>query len=96
MASSDEIDIERVASLARLALTPEEKAEYTKQIGDILHHIEQLKQVDVSQVEPTAHAFPLFNVWREDVPAPALPVAAALQNAPVQRSHMVSVPKVVE
>lgn len=96
MASSDEIDIERVASLARLALSAEEKAEYTKQIGDILQHIEQLKQVDVSTVEPTAHAFPLFNVWREDVPVPSLPVAAALQNAPAQRDHMVSVPKVVE
>lgn len=96
MASSDEIDIERVAALARLALSPEEKAEYTKQIGDILRHIEQLKQVDVSAVEPTAHAFPLFNVWREDVPVPSLPVTAALQNAPAQRDHMVSVPKVVE
>jgi aspartyl-tRNA(Asn)/glutamyl-tRNA(Gln) amidotransferase subunit C len=96
MASSDDIDIERVATLARLALTAEEKAEYTRQIGDILKHIEHLKQVDVSNVEPTAHAFPLFNVWREDVPAAALPVAAALQNAPVQRQHMVSVPQVVE
>jgi aspartyl-tRNA(Asn)/glutamyl-tRNA(Gln) amidotransferase subunit C len=55
-----------------------------------------LKRVDVSAVEPTAHAFPLFNVWREDVPAPSLPVAAALQNAPAQRNHMISVPKVVE
>jgi aspartyl-tRNA(Asn)/glutamyl-tRNA(Gln) amidotransferase subunit C len=96
MASTDEIDIERVASLARLALSAEEKAEYTKQIGDILHHIEQLKRVDVSTVEPTAHAFPLFNVWREDVPLPSLAVAAALQNAPAQRNHMISVPKVVE
>ena len=45
---------------------------------------------------PTAHAFPLFNVWREDVPVAGLPVAAALRNAPVQRNHMVSVPQVVE
>jgi aspartyl-tRNA(Asn)/glutamyl-tRNA(Gln) amidotransferase subunit C len=96
MASPDAIDIERIATLARLALTPEEKAEYTRQIGDILQHIEHLKQVDVSAVEPTAHAFPLSNVWREDAPVAGLPVAAALQNAPVQRQNMVSVPKVVE
>lgn len=96
MASSDDIEIERVATLARLALSPEEKAEYARQIGDILKHIEHLKQVEVSGVEPTAHAFPLFNVWREDEPVAGLPVAAALQNAPVQRHHMVSVPKVVE
>ena len=96
MASNDGIDIERVAILARLALSAEEKAGYARQIEDILHHIEQLKQVDVSGVEPTAHAFPIFNVWREDVPEPSLPVSAALQNAPAQRNHMVSVPKVVE
>ena len=96
MASSDEIDIERVASLARIALSAEEKAEYARQIGDILRYVEQLKQLDVSAVEPTAHAFPLFNVWREDAPVPSLSIAAALRNAPAQRDHMVSVPKVVE
>jgi aspartyl-tRNA(Asn)/glutamyl-tRNA(Gln) amidotransferase subunit C len=96
MASTDDIDIDRVATLARLALTPDEKVAYARQIRDILHHIEHLKKVDVSLVEPTAHAFPIFNVWREDVPGPALPVAAALRNAPVQRHHMVAVPKVVE
>jgi aspartyl-tRNA(Asn)/glutamyl-tRNA(Gln) amidotransferase subunit C len=96
MASADDIDIDRVATLARLALSPQEKTEFARQIGDILKHMEHLKQVDVSGVEPTAHAFPLFNVWREDVPVAGLPVAAALRNAPVQRNHMVSVPQVVE
>ena len=47
-------------------------------------------------VEPTAHASPVFNVWREDVPQPGLTVDAALRNAPAQRQHMVVVPKVVE
>ncbi|MDE3084795.1 MAG: aspartyl/glutamyl-tRNA amidotransferase subunit C, partial [Verrucomicrobiota bacterium] len=51
---------------------------------------------DVSGVEPTAHAFPVFNVWTDDVPQPGLPVELALKNVPAQRDNMVVVPKVVE
>ena len=61
-----------------------------------LAYIAQLKEVDVSKVEPTAHAFPVFNVWADDVPQPGLPVEVALKNAPARRDHMVVVPKVVE
>ncbi len=96
MSTVPNLDIDHVAKLARLALTSEEKAKYTAQLGDILSYIEHLKEVDVSGVEPTAHAFPLDNVWREDVPGEALPVEKALQNAPAQRDNMVSVPTVVE
>jgi aspartyl-tRNA(Asn)/glutamyl-tRNA(Gln) amidotransferase subunit C len=96
MSSSPDLDIDRVATLARLALTPEEKAKFAQQLGDVLHHIEQLKKVDVSGVEPTAHAAPVFNVWDDDVAQPGLTVEAALKNAPAQRDHMVVVPKVVE
>jgi len=96
MASDHEIDIDRVAELARLELTPAEKEKFSRQLGDVLHHIRQLEQVDVEGVEPTAHAFPLFNVWADDVAQPGLPVAAALRNAPVQRDHMVAVPKIVD
>jgi len=91
-----DLNIDHVARLARLALTPEEKARFSAQIGDVLAYIAQLKEVDVSGVEPTAHAFPLFNVWADDVPQPGLPVEAALRNAPAQRDHMIVVPKVVE
>ncbi|MFZ9682739.1 MAG: Asp-tRNA(Asn)/Glu-tRNA(Gln) amidotransferase subunit GatC [Cephaloticoccus sp.] len=93
---AEEIDIDRVAQLARIALTPEEKAKFARQLADVLHHIRQLEQVDVTGVEPTAHAFPLDNVWQDDVARPGLPVAEALRNAPAQRDQMVAVPKVVE
>jgi aspartyl-tRNA(Asn)/glutamyl-tRNA(Gln) amidotransferase subunit C len=96
MASTPDLNIDHVANLARLALTPEEKAQFARQLGDVLAYIEQLKQVDVSHVEPMAHAFPVYNVWRDDVPEPALPVEAALQNAPAKRDNMIVVPKVVE
>lgn len=96
MAAPTDLNIDHVAKLARLALTPEEKDRFSQQLGDVLHHIEALAKVDVSEVEPTAHAFPLYNVWQEDVAQPGLPVERALQNAPAQRDNMIVVPKVVE
>lgn len=96
MAPPTDLNIEHVAQLARLALTPEEKATFAQQLGQVLHHIEQLAKVDVTGVEPTAHAFAVVNVWGEDVARPGLPADAALRNAPAQRDHMVAVPKVVE
>ena len=91
-----DLNLDHVANLARLALTPVEKARFTAQIGDILAYVAQLKEVDVSGVEPTAHAFSLFNVWAEDVPRDGLSVELALKNAPAQRDNMIAVPKVVE
>ncbi|MEY4090004.1 MAG: hypothetical protein RJB55_2275 [Verrucomicrobiota bacterium] len=96
MAETPRIDIDHVAKLARLALTPEEKAVFGSQLAGILARVEALGRVDVSGVEPSAHAAAVNNVWREDVARPGLPVADALRNAPAQRDHMVVVPKVVE
>jgi len=96
MSSAPDLDLDHVAKLARLALTPAEKAQFSSQLGDVLHHIEQLSKVDVTGIEPTAHAFPVVNVWADDIARPGLSVEAALSNAPVQRDHMIVVPKVVE
>jgi aspartyl-tRNA(Asn)/glutamyl-tRNA(Gln) amidotransferase subunit C len=96
MASPSDIDIDYVANLARLALTDQEKETFSRQLGDVMQYIEKLREVDVTQVEPTAHAFPVFNVWAEDVAKPGLPVELALKNAPAQRDDMIVVPVVVE
>ena len=96
MASALQLDIDHVARLARLALTPDEKVKFAQQLGDVLHHIEALAKVDVTGVEPTAHAFPLSNVWADDIPQPGLSVELALKNAPARRQNMIVVPKVVE
>jgi aspartyl-tRNA(Asn)/glutamyl-tRNA(Gln) amidotransferase subunit C len=96
MPSQTKIDIDYVANLARLALTGAEKETFARQLGDILGYVEKLSAVDVSGVEPTAHAFPVSNVWAEDVSRPGLPVEAALRNAPAQRDNMIVVPVVVE
>jgi len=96
MSPPTDLNIDHIANLARLALTPEEKTRFAAQLNDVLANIEQLKKVDVTGVEPTAHGFPIFNVWADDIPQPGLSVEIALRNAPAQRNHLIVVPKVVE
>lgn len=96
MSQAPDLNIDYVANLARLALTPEEKARFAQQLGDVLGHIEQLGKANVTGVEPTAHAFPVHNVWSEDIARPGLTVEQALKNAPAKRENRVSVPKVIE
>ncbi|PWU15240.1 MAG: Asp-tRNA(Asn)/Glu-tRNA(Gln) amidotransferase subunit GatB [Verrucomicrobia bacterium] len=93
---SDPIDIKYVAHLARLSLTPEEEQKLAAQLGGVLGYIEKLKEVDVSGVEPTAHAFPLVNVTRADEVRPSMPHEEALRNAPAQANGLFIVPKIVE
>jgi aspartyl-tRNA(Asn)/glutamyl-tRNA(Gln) amidotransferase subunit C len=94
--SSPDINVKYVANLARLSLTPEEEQKLGAQLGDILGYIEKLKEVDVSQVEPTAHAFPLVNVTRADEVRPSMPHEDALLNAPAKANGLFMVPKIVE
>ncbi len=96
MNPTSDINLDYVANLARIALTDAEKAKFSQQLGDILHYVEKLKQVDVTGVEPMAHASPVFNVWGADLVRPGLPVAQALRNAPAQRDNLIVLPKVVE
>jgi aspartyl-tRNA(Asn)/glutamyl-tRNA(Gln) amidotransferase subunit C len=91
-----EIDIDYVANLARIALTPEEKARYGAQLGNILGHFQRLREVDVTGIEPSAHAFDLENVWQEDTEARGLTPDEALRNAPARRENQIVVPKVVD
>jgi aspartyl-tRNA(Asn)/glutamyl-tRNA(Gln) amidotransferase subunit C len=95
MASTD-IDVKYVAHLARLALTPEEEKKLGAQLGNILGYIEKLRELDVSAVEPTAHAVPMVNITRADEIQPSLPHEDALRNAPRQAGGLFIVPKVVE
>lgn len=96
MSKHVEIDIDRLAVLARIELSPAEKERFAAQLGDVLDHIGKLNTVNVDGVEPTAHAFSVTNVWRNDEPVEGLPVGDALANAPATRSDQFSVPRVVE
>lgn len=94
--SSPDLNVRHVARLARLALTDEEITTFEGQLGRVLEHIEHLKKLDVTDVEPTAHTSAVFNVVREDIPGPSLARTAALGIAPRAANNLVIVPKVVE
>jgi len=94
--ASAEIDIKYIAHLARLHLTPDEEKKLGAQLGNILGYIEKLNQLDVSGVEPTAHAVPMVNVTRPDEIRPSLPHDDALRNAPARANGLFIVPKIVE
>lgn len=88
-------DVERVALLARLALSDAEIDRMTVELGQILSYIEQLNQIDTESVEPMAHAAGLTNVFADDVVASSLPRDEALANAPKSDDECYRVPAVL-
>jgi aspartyl-tRNA(Asn)/glutamyl-tRNA(Gln) amidotransferase subunit C len=95
MPSSD-LDLKYIAHLARIALSPDEEQRFGAQLGHVLGYVDKLRPLDVSQVQPTAHAFPLINVMRPDRTQPSLPHDQAMRNAPSQAGGLFLVPKIVE
>jgi aspartyl-tRNA(Asn)/glutamyl-tRNA(Gln) amidotransferase subunit C len=59
-------EVKHIAKLARLGLTEKEIAKFQKELSSILDYIEKLKEVDISEVEPTSHSVLVENVIRED------------------------------
>lgn len=94
--SSPNLDVRDVARLARIELTDEEATTFQAQLASVLEYVEHLGTLDISGVEPTAHASPVFNVLREDATAPGLDRAAILANAPHAANNLVLVTKVIE
>ena len=94
--NSTNFDVEYMAELARIKLTPEEIRTFQSQLGHVLEHVAKLNAVDVSQVEPMAHSFQIYNVFREDEPRESLDRQIALSNAPRQAQGLFIVTKVVE
>ena len=88
-------DARHVAKLARLALTEEQLVKLTPQLESILEYVAKISQVDVSGVEPMAHAVPLANVLRDDVVQKPLEVEQVLQNAPDRDGAFFKVPKII-
>jgi aspartyl-tRNA(Asn)/glutamyl-tRNA(Gln) amidotransferase subunit C len=88
--------VDHVALLARLELTPEEKAKLTHDLNTILVHFERLQELHTEDVPPTSHAIPMQNVFREDVVRPSLPRDSFLGEAPDARDEFFVVPRIVE
>jgi aspartyl-tRNA(Asn)/glutamyl-tRNA(Gln) amidotransferase subunit C len=93
---SAQFDVRYTAQLARLHLSEEEIAKFQAQLGQVLDYVEKLKAVDVSGVEPTAHANEVVNVFRADESRPWFTPQEALANAPRQANQLFIVPKVIE
>lgn len=96
MADATHIDVSYVADLARIHLSEEEIRLFQGQLDQVLDYVEQLREPDVSNVEPTAHAMPIVNVMREDTPRESLDHEAAMANAPAVRAGQVLVPKIID
>ena len=93
---SPELDVRYVAELARLDLSEKEVATFQDQLGHVIAYFKQLDGIDVSGIEPTAHANPVFDVLREDTAREGLSREDALRNAPRRRLDQFSVTKVIE
>lgn len=94
MAISKE-QVQHVALLARLALSDEEVEFFGGQLSQILGHIDKISSLDTADVEPTAHALDVSNVFREDCTRPCLSQEEALANAPKAEAGGFVVPKIV-
>ncbi len=93
---TSKIDLDYVAHLARLKLGDAERDLFAAQLQDILAYVAKLEEVDVTDVEPTAHAIPLVNTWRDDESRPSIDTAPVMANAPAARRDLFIVPKIVE
>ena len=89
-------DVLQVARLARLELTDDELTRMADQLNRILGYVEQIQQLNTDGVEPLAHPLPVQNVFREDDPAPSLPIDEALSNAPTRVGDYFGVPAVFD
>jgi aspartyl-tRNA(Asn)/glutamyl-tRNA(Gln) amidotransferase subunit C len=89
-------EVEHVARLARLDLSPAEKERMRGQLDVILGYIEKLRAVDVEGVPPTSHVLPLVNVMRDDEVRPSYPADAMLANAPDPEADSFRVPRILE
>lgn len=89
-------DVERIAALAHLELTEDEKALFTRQLAEILAYAEQVQAVDTSGVPATAHVL-AERIERDDEGRPSLPREEALANAPdaARGAGLFRVPRVI-
>jgi aspartyl-tRNA(Asn)/glutamyl-tRNA(Gln) amidotransferase subunit C len=93
------MDVQKTAHLARLALSDDEARLYQSQLDDVLKYIDKLRELDITDIEPTAHASPVFDIVRPDVAraeSDCLTQEEALANAPARTSDQFKVTQVIE
>ena len=88
-------DVAHVAKLARLHLSDEELATFTGQLDAVLDHAADVEALDLDDVPPTSHPYPLTNVLRDDVVVPSLDRDEVLSQAPAVEDKQFKVPPVL-
>ena len=89
-------EVRHIAMLSRLKLSDDEVRALARELTAILDYVNQLREVDIEGVEPTAHAVAVDNVFRADEVRPSLDPDTALANAPDRESSFFKVPKVLD
>ena len=95
MSRIDPKQVQEIAQLARLRLDEREIARFTAELDAILGHVEELRQLDTSNIEPMTHAVPFDCPLRDDVPALSLTAEQALANAPDRQENFFQVPRII-
>jgi aspartyl-tRNA(Asn)/glutamyl-tRNA(Gln) amidotransferase subunit C len=89
-------EVRHVAKLARLQLEETELLSLQGELNALLGHFADIRDVDVSGIEPTSHVVAVQNVWAEDLPGVCLPREVVLRNAAVSRAGLFVVPQIIE
>jgi aspartyl-tRNA(Asn)/glutamyl-tRNA(Gln) amidotransferase subunit C len=92
----DEVQVRKVAKLARLELSEEEIEEFTVQLSAILDYVEKMNELDTADVEPLAHCLPISNVLRADSVKASLGTEKTLANAPQRDGEFFKVPRILD
>ena len=95
-------DVEKIAELARLELTPEETESFTSQLSSIITHIDKLNELDTGSVAPMSYRSTATgggesaeSAWRDDIVVPSLGAKRATENAPDHDAWYFKVPRVI-
>ena len=96
MAKITKKDVEYVAALAHLSPDEETKERLVREMGEILGYMDKLNELDTTGIEPTMHAIPVTNVFRDDAVTPGLERDEALKNAPKTDGEYFLVPRILD
>lgn len=88
--------IDYVAALAKLKIKEEDRERTKKDLSDILGYMDRMNELDTDGIEPMSHAFPMKNVFREDVVTNTDDSENLLSNAPKKKENQFMVPKTVD
>ncbi len=89
-------EVDKVAKLARLGFTEEEKRKFTGQLNSVLVYFDRLGELDTRGIEPTSHASTVSNVLRDDKVESSISKEESLLNAPDGKRGCFRVPRIID